>query len=216
MVEPILAEPQPHVEQGLIPADQPTTCVPIFASGALVDASSGLFYAAMVPVYTSADEGAQKSLVINIMGTPVAGRYFSLDKAMSLLGKFVPPCQLRSVRRALLAGKPQVVGGQRKSTGAPTPPKSTTAPALVSPAPNTPTEQASAHEVVMHFLQGIKIAALPEGKQLLADSQWILGDADRGKNFYSRPNYTEVNSIFASLFEAPTFQTSRATKSFLT
>jgi len=53
----------------------------------------------------------------------------------------------------------------------------------------------------MHFLQGIKIAALPEGKQLLADSQWIVGKADRGKNFYSRPNYTELNSILASLFD---------------
>jgi hypothetical protein len=74
-------------------------------------------------------------------------------------------------------------------------------PASVTPAPIPPTEQASAHEVVKHFLQGIKIAALPEGKQLLADSRWILADADRGKNFYSRPNYTEVNSIFASLFD---------------
>jgi hypothetical protein len=162
---------------------------------------AGLFYAAMVPVYRSSGEGMQKSLAINITGTPVAGRYFSSDKAMSLLGKFVPRCQLRSVRRSLLAGKVQAVGGQRKSTTTATPPRPTTAPAPVTPAQATPTEQASAHEVVMRFLQGIKIAALPEGKQLLADSQWVLGNADRGENFYSRPNYTEVNSIFASLFD---------------
>jgi hypothetical protein len=135
------------------------------------------------------------------MGTQVAGPYFGLEKAMSLPGKFAPRCQLRSVRRSLVAGKPQAVSGQRKSTSAPTPPKSTTATASVTDVPNTPTEQASAHEVVMHFLQGIKIAALPEGKQLLADSQWIVGKADRGKNFYSRPNYTELNSILASLFD---------------
>ena len=120
---------------------------------------------------------------------------------MSLLGRYVPHCQLRAIRSALLVGKPQAVAGQRKGTGAAPTPKVTPTPPSGTPAVSTPTEQASAHEAVMHFLQGIKIAALPEGKQLLVDSQWILGDADRGKNFYSRPSYTEANSIFGSLFD---------------
>jgi hypothetical protein len=193
-----LAEAQPHGEQDPIPTGEPTTCVHTFASGAAVSTLAGAFYAVLVPAYITVDDAAHKSLVISIIGTPVAGRYFSLDKAMSLLGKFVPRYQLRSLRLFLAAGKPQVVGGQRKSTTTSTPPQPTTP---TTPAQATPTEQANAHEVVMRFLQGIKIAALPEGKQLLADSQWVLGTADRGKNFYSRPNYTEVNSVFASLFD---------------
>jgi|HubBroStandDraft_6_1064221.scaffolds.fasta_scaffold43569_1 hypothetical protein len=66
---------------------------------------------------------------------------------------------------------------------------------------NSAKEQANAHEAVMRFMQGIKIKSLPEGKKLLADTQWIVGAADRGENFYSRPEYTELNSVFASLFE---------------
>ena len=69
---------------------------------------------------------------------------------------------------------------------------------------NSAKEQANAHEAVMRFLQGIKIKALPEGKKLLADTQWVVGAADRGKNFYSRPEYTEVSSLFASLFDTDT------------
>jgi hypothetical protein len=74
----------------------------------------------------------------------------------------------------------------------------------VSPpdAPVTPAaDQARAHEVVMRFLQGIKIASLPEGKQLLAQTHWIVGEADRGENFYSRPQYTDVTSLFAGFFD---------------
>jgi hypothetical protein len=69
-------------------------------------------------------------------------------------------------------------------------------------APITPSaDQVKAHEVVMRFLQGIKIASLPEGKQLLAQTQWIVGEADRGENFYSRPQYTDVTSLFAGFFD---------------
>ena len=39
---------------------------------------------------------------------------------------------------------------------------------------------------------------------MLADTQWIVGSADYGENFYSRPGYTEVNSVFASLFDTDT------------
>ena len=53
----------------------------------------------------------------------------------------------------------------------------------------------------MKFLQGLRIAGLPEGKTLLAQTQWILGEADRGRNFYSRPDYTEVTPIYAALFD---------------
>jgi hypothetical protein len=159
-----LVGPQLHVEPAAIPSEQPTTCVLIFASGALVGNPAGLFYAAMVPVHRSTGEGMHNSLAINITGTPVAGRYFTLDKAMSLLGKFVPHCQLRSMRRALLAGKPQTVGGQRKSTTSPAPSKAPPNPPPSASAPTTPTEQASTHDAVIHFLQGM--AALPEGKPL--------------------------------------------------
>lgn len=62
-------------------------------------------------------------------------------------------------------------------------------------------DEVQAHDAVKRFLQGIKLAALPEGKQMLVDTQWILGAADYGQNFYSRPDYTEVNSLYAGLFD---------------
>jgi hypothetical protein len=67
--------------------------------------------------------------------------------------------------------------------------------------PTPQSDQSQAHESVMKFLQGIRMAALPEGKKLLVETQWILGRADRGKNYYSRPDYTEVTSIYAALFD---------------
>jgi hypothetical protein len=194
-----LAAQQPHTETAVIPNDGPATCVPISTSGTILAAPIEAFYAAMVPMYLKGRDSLPE-FVVNFYGTPVRGNYFSVEKAMSLLGKFVPRCQLRAIRRALLAGKPQAVGGQRKSTGAV--PKVAPTPPPVAPAPAGPTEQASAHEAVMHFMQGIKIAALPEGKKLLVDTQWIVGDADRGKNFYTRPDYTDMSTIFASLFDS--------------
>jgi hypothetical protein len=73
-------------------------------------------------------------------------------------------------------------------------------PAPVSPSHQS--EESQAHDSVMKFLQGLRIAVLPEGKKLLAETQWILGPADRGQNFYSRPDYTEVTSIYAALFDS--------------
>jgi len=68
--------------------------------------------------------------------------------------------------------------------------------------PPTPQlDQSEAHSSVMKFLQGLRIISLPEGKKLLAETQWILGPADRGQNFYSRPDYTEVTPIYAALFD---------------
>ena len=65
----------------------------------------------------------------------------------------------------------------------------------------TQSDQKRAHDSVMKFLQGIRLAALPEGKRLLSETQWILGQADRGRNYYSRPEYTEVASLYAGLFD---------------
>jgi hypothetical protein len=67
--------------------------------------------------------------------------------------------------------------------------------------PTPQSDQSQAHESVMKFLRGIRIAPLPEGKKLLGETQWILGRADRGKNYYSRPNHTDVTSIYAALFD---------------
>jgi len=47
----------------------------------------------------------------------------------------------------------------------------------------------------MKFLQGLRMKELPEGKKLLAETQWIL------QNFSSRPDYTEVTPIYAALFD---------------
>src|SRR5579863_4226111 len=62
-------------------------------------------------------------------------------------------------------------------------------------------DQLQAHDSVMKFLQGIRLAALPEGKRFLSETQWILGQADRGRNYYFRPEYTEVTSLYAALFD---------------
>jgi hypothetical protein len=58
-----------------------------------------------------------------------------------------------------------------------------------------------AHACTMMFLQGVRLAALSEGKQMLQKTQWITGAADRGLNYYFRPDYTEVTSLYASLFD---------------
>jgi len=51
------------------------------------------------------------------------------------------------------------------------------------------------------FLNGVKIAALPEGKSLLAGTQWITGLADHGKDFYERPLFTESTTLYEGLFD---------------
>src|SRR5579872_5367762 len=62
-------------------------------------------------------------------------------------------------------------------------------------------EEALAQSAVAQFMRGIKLATLPEGKKMLAETQWITGLADRGENFYTRPEYTEIKSLFSGLFE---------------
>jgi formylglycine-generating enzyme required for sulfatase activity len=36
---------------------------------------------------------------------------------------------------------------------------------------------------------------------MMAEVQWIIGTADRGQNFYNRPVYTEVHTLFESMFD---------------
>jgi len=50
-------------------------------------------------------------------------------------------------------------------------------------------------------MNGLKLAELPEGRQTLSETQWITGDADNGQNFYFRPRFTEVTSLFEKLFD---------------
>lgn len=50
------------------------------------------------------------------------------------------------------------------------------------------------------FLQGVKLIELPEGKKLLLQTQWIVGDADYGENFYSRPEFTAATTLYEGLF----------------
>jgi hypothetical protein len=51
------------------------------------------------------------------------------------------------------------------------------------------------------FLKGVKIADLPEGKEVLSGAQWITGEADYGQNFYERPKYTTATTIYEKLFD---------------
>ena len=130
-----LAQPLPHVESAVVPDGRPTTCVSIWASGAAAATRVRAFYVAMTPVHMRGRGSLQKSFVVSVLGTPVKGDYFSLDKTMSLLGRFIPHGRLRAIRGALLAGKPQVVAGQRKGTGAAPIPKVTPTPPSGTPSP---------------------------------------------------------------------------------
>jgi hypothetical protein len=62
-------------------------------------------------------------------------------------------------------------------------------------------ELTSAREATEKFLNGVKLAELPEGRQLLSETQWITGEADYFENFYFRPRFTEVTSLFEKLFD---------------
>lgn len=64
-----------------------------------------------------------------------------------------------------------------------------------------PSSQKIASDAVDVFLKGIKLMDLPEGKALLARTQWITGEADNGANFYVRPFYTKAKTIFETLFD---------------
>src|SRR3954471_13410420 len=72
-------------------------------------------------------------------------------------------------------------------------------------------EQRNAHEAIMKFLQGARTAATPEGKQILAETQWINGRADRGKDFYAHSEFTEASSSLIGFFDAdiPTIRSFR-------
>jgi hypothetical protein len=58
---------------------------------------------------------------------------------------------------------------------------------------------AAARSATETFLKGIKIADLPEGEEMLRDTQWITGEADVG--LYERPTFTEDTTVFEKLFD---------------
>jgi hypothetical protein len=62
----------------------------------------------------------------------------------------------------------------------------------------------AARDATDTFLKGVKIADLPEGKEMLSGVQWITGQADNGENFYVRPKYTTASTIFEKLFDTDT------------
>jgi hypothetical protein len=72
-----------------------------------------------------------------------------------------------------------------------------------TPNPSTPIvdDLIAAREATEIFLKGVKLADLPEGKEMLAGVQWITGEADNGKNFYVRPRFTEATTLFEKLFD---------------
>ncbi len=51
------------------------------------------------------------------------------------------------------------------------------------------------------FMKGIKLADLAEGREMLAEVQWITGEADHGENFYERPRYVEATAVYERLFD---------------
>jgi hypothetical protein len=74
----------------------------------------------------------------------------------------------------------------------------------VQPKPESPPKTddlTSAREATDTFLNGVKISELPEGRQLLSETQWITGQADNGENFYLRPRFTEATPLFERLFD---------------
>jgi hypothetical protein len=74
------------------------------------------------------------------------------------------------------------------------------------PKPSNPVvdDLAAAKEATETFLRGVKLADLPEGKEMLSGVQWITGEADNGKNFYTRPTFTEATTLFEKLFDTDT------------
>ncbi len=60
---------------------------------------------------------------------------------------------------------------------------------------------AAARDASDRFLSGLKIAELPEGRQLMRENQWITGEADNGENFYTRPQFVETTPLFERLFD---------------
>ena len=75
-----------------------------------------------------------------------------------------------------------------------------------APVPPTPIvdDLTAARNATDTFLKGVKIADLPEGKEMLLGVQWITGEADFGQNFYERPKYTVATTVFEKLFDTDT------------
>lgn len=86
-------------------------------------------------------------------------------------------------------------------TGAQRQPKPKAAPQTEQATPQRD-DLTVAREATDRFLSGLKIADLPEGRQLMQENQWITGAADNGQNFYDRPQFTEANTLFEKLFDA--------------
>jgi hypothetical protein len=61
-------------------------------------------------------------------------------------------------------------------------------------------DKVAASRVADKFLNGIKHFDLPEGKALLRETQWVVGAADYGENFYTKPVFTEVTTLYEGLF----------------
>lgn len=78
-----------------------------------------------------------------------------------------------------------------RRTPVPTPPPPT------APAPMVD-DLSAARNATDTFLKGMKIADLPEGKEMLRDVQWLTGEVDVG---YERPTFTEATAIFEKLFD---------------
>jgi len=49
------------------------------------------------------------------------------------------------------------------------------------------------------FLKGIKIADLPEGREMMREVQWITGELEIG--LYEKPTFTEDTTVFEKLFD---------------
>jgi hypothetical protein len=70
--------------------------------------------------------------------------------------------------------------------------------APVTPAPVVD-DLAAAGNATDTFLKGIKIADLPEGREMLREVQWITGELEIG--LYEKPTFTENTTVFEKLFD---------------
>jgi hypothetical protein len=70
------------------------------------------------------------------------------------------------------------------------------APVAVSPVVD---DLADARNATDTFLKGIKIADLPEGREMLREVQWISGELEIG--LYEKPTFTESTTVFEKLFD---------------
>lgn len=71
-------------------------------------------------------------------------------------------------------------------------------PPQAAPAPVVD-DLSAARSATDTFLKGIKIADLPEGREMLREVQWITGELEIG--LYEKPTFTEDKTIFEKLFD---------------